>query len=125
MGASNSTSKPNKKPVKSCSECDCQQDAKHGECTKRKCLSLDGHYCICNIGWGWRKNYQYCKAKRHVCICNLHGPNKCKSKTQEHPCTCRDNWRILERKSHIGHCKAEEGHPCFCKFDKSKCQACY
>lgn len=123
MGNSSSTS--NKKPGPKYPECECLNDAVNNQCKNRKCLSLDGHYCICDRGYDFEHNYTYCQAKKHVCICEIYGPNICKSNTKEHPCTCRNNWRIKTRKNHIGHCKASEGHPCFCKHDKTKCQACY
>ncbi len=148
MENSSSTSKsPPKYP-----DCVCRQDARNRCCDTKKCLSLDGHYCICDIDIYVRyrskglpyqslKNSDYCKAKNHRCICSSNRPSKCKSKkshkcvcskygplscksTKEHPCTCKDNWRLVRREKHIGHCKASE-HPCFCKHNKSKCQACY
>lgn len=120
-------SKSNKKREPLYPDCECLQDANSYNIDRMKCLSLDGHYCICNSKslFTHYSNSRYCLAKKHGCICKQDGPNNCKSKTKNHPCTCRDNWRIKSRRNHIGHCKATEGHPCFCKHNKTKCQACY
>lgn len=126
MGNSTS-SQPNKKKEPTYPDCECLKDARSYNIERMKCLSLDGHYCICEIQSLFinKPNCNYCLAKKHGCICKQDGPNNCKSNRKNHPCTCRDNWRNIKKKNHIGHCKAAEGHPCFCAHDKTKCQACY
>lgn len=107
--------------------CKCKQNAGASSCGKKKCSSVNGHHCICNIDscyylYSLKKgfyleNFDYCQAEKHacickatgypsfckseehVCICNFHGQLKCRSKAGEHKCTCGENEIASEKYS--------------------------
>lgn len=149
MGNSNSSSKSKSKiETLKYPNCECIKHAKSGEYyrNEKRCMSFEGHNCICNIyyhGYGklnrWGRqtnvrvnNYEYCVADKHPCICNQsldisfckaeQHICRCKSydkcNASKHKCICNErSWR-----SYKG-CQANKHH-CICLIDgPNNCKA--
>lgn len=108
------------------SNCKCIKYAKFGayQNKKKRCLSLDGHYCICSTiynGWDRKKcrsmcylQTPYCLANNHPCICErITSPKLCK--TELHICLCKTE--------EYEKCRSNM-HPCICTIRSPKyCKA--
>lgn len=126
MGNGQSTQYPN---------CKCSTYARSGAYhhEKSRCVSLDGHNCICTIEYKQNSlfctkigNIKYCKAEKHQCacimskeckasdhqcVCSKKGGERCKY-NGDHPCVCSE-W---------SNCKYDGNHLCICSKNKS-CKA--
>ncbi len=100
--------------------CECIDHARSGAYyyNKKRCMSFEGHYCICCIQYNEHNynthiniyNYKYCQAESgHMCICDIENHNLTKRidiklcRAKEHKCRCLNHKR----------CNASK-HICIC-----------
>ena len=94
--------------------CICLKHYYHFELAGEFCKAKK-HKCVCNLGFP--SSVKYCRAKEHPCVCNQnpHIQKECRSET--HPCTC-DN--IIP--DSIIECRFEGTHKCSCELFPHLCR---
>lgn len=134
------------KEPKNYPNCECTKHAESGAYynNEKRCMSFEGHNCICKVSYWNREPYiyitnnRYCQANEHPCLCQ-NGIKKCKAakhkcictnyetcNASKHKCICYNDHRLYKRCQANTHycicllhgpnnCEATKNHPCSCR----------